>query len=350
MSSTRITSIVTFLVCSTGLSLLVLGGSTVQVITGAALVTGGAIYLTRHLWREAGLKSDRGSIAHARRLGDEVSKLSAELKAVSSSLSSQTEEVSDRVTAFSHGVLEYVSQLQLDVAALASIPDEIKKGLELNDHRAQRYRDEVLAQLSAVVGVYEILQPRVPYPRFGGWAIDGDCARQLVSKILTDRPQWILEMGSGLSTILAAQAMDREGLKGQVISLEHDEYWAEQTRKLVDAHGVSERCRIVHAPLVETKLDGQIFEWYDLSEAELPDQIQLIFVDGPPKATGPRARYPALPMLYDRLGEGGIVLLDDAARPEEREAIDLWAEKYPSLSVSITSGSKGVAEITKGRE
>jgi predicted O-methyltransferase YrrM/uncharacterized protein YoxC len=368
MNSTRTASIVAFLVGSTGLSLLILGESALPVVGGALLTSAAAIYMTRHFWREAGRRSDRTTTVHTRVMAAEVSKLSADLHSVSESLSNQTDDVSNRVTAFSKGILEYVSQLELDVDAVTddlnevtsrldgmtgkveSVGDSIRKARDLADQKAQRYRDEVLTQVSGVVGIYQVLQPRVPYPGFGGWAIDGGCARHFVSKILTDRPQVIVEMGSGLSTILAAQAMDLTGIEGQVISLEHDESWAEHTKSIVEQHGVAHRCRIVHAPLVDTIVDGKSYKWYDLTKAELPEQIHLVLVDGPPKSTGPLARYPAIPLLYDSLRTGATVLIDDAARPDEREALARWAEMYPALSVNFVEGSKGLAEIVKGPE
>jgi len=375
MNSTRTASIVTFLVGSTGLSLLILGESTIPVIGGALLTSAAAIYLTRHFWRETARRGDRTTNAQMRAMAAEVSKFSADLHSFSESLSNQTNDVSNRVTAFSKGILEYVSQLELDLDAVTSdldtvssgldkvtntldrmtdkvesVGDSIRKARDLADQKAQRYRDEVLTQVSGVVGIYQVLQPRVPYPGFGGWAIDGGCARHFVSKILTDRPQVIVEMGSGLSTILAAQALDLIGIEGQVISLEHDESWVEHTKSIVEQHGVAHRCRVVHAPLVDTVVDGKSYKWYDLTKVELPEQIHLVLVDGPPKSTGPLARYPAIPLLYDRLRTGATVLIDDAARPDEREALARWAEMYPALSVNFVEGSKGLAEIVKGPE
>jgi predicted O-methyltransferase YrrM len=375
MNSTRTVSLVAFVVGSAGLSLLLLGESTIPVIGGALLTSAAAIYLTRHFWRETGRRGDRTANAQMRAMAAGMSKFRADLHSASESLSNQTDDVSNRVTAFSKGILEYVSQLELDLDAVTSdlekvstrldkmtsrldgmtgdvksVGDSIRKTRDLADQKAQRYRDEVLTQVSGVVGIYQVLQPRVPYPTFGGWAIDGGSARHFISKILTDRPQVIVEMGSGLSTILAAQAMDVIGIEGQVISLEHDESWAEHARSMVEQHGVAHRCRVVHAPLVDTIVDGESYKWYDLTKAELPEQIELVLVDGPPKSTGPLARYPAIPLLYDSLRIGATVLIDDAARPDEREALARWAEMYPDLSVTFVEGSKGLAEIVKGAE
>jgi hypothetical protein len=54
---------------------------------------------------------------------------------------------------------------------------------------------------------------------------------------------------------------------------------------------------------------------YDLSV--LADEItgvDLLFVDGPVGDTSPQARYPALPVLADRLTDDTLVLLDDSNR------------------------------------
>ena len=65
-------------------------------------------------------------------------------------------------------------------------------------------------------------------------------------------------------------------------------------------------------------------QWYDdavvaagLDAALQGDLIDLLLVDGPPAyAVGHGlARYPALPVLRDRLAPGATVVLDDVERP-----------------------------------
>ena len=51
----------------------------------------------------------------------------------------------------------------------------------------------------------------------------------------------------------------------------------------------------------------------------------LVLVDGPPGTIGPNARYPALPLLMQHLGQHRIdLLLDDYARDPEKQIADLW--------------------------
>ncbi len=69
----------------------------------------------------------------------------------------------------------------------------------------------------------------------------------------------------------------------------------------------------------------------------------VLFIDGPPNTTGLLARYPALPMLMDRLSPGAVIVLDDAARMMEQAAIRRWRRDFPGLSVHRTDTKGGGA-------
>ena len=111
---------------------------------------------------------------------------------------------------------------------------------------------------------------------------------------------------------------------------------------------MSGRVELVHAPLVETTIRDSKYAWYDLAEVQLSEPAQLMFIDGPPKTSGSLARYPALPMLYDHLDVGGVLLMDDASRPDETEAVERWKVEYPELSVTVHRDTKGTVEVIKG--
>ncbi|MGD6699309.1 hypothetical protein VWV08_22305, partial [Xanthomonas citri pv. citri] len=70
---------------------------------------------------------------------------------------------------------------------------------------------------------------------------------------------------------------------------------------------------------------------YDPSAVQDLKDIELLLVDGPPRASGPRARYPALPLLGTRLAPGARIVLDDVDRTEEQEAADAWLAETPGL-------------------
>jgi len=74
----------------------------------------------------------------------------------------------------------------------------------------------------------------------------------------------------------------------------------------------------------------------------------MLVVDGPPTDTCHLARFPAVPFFYEKLSQTGIVLLDDAARVDEAEAVNRWTKGYPDLKpVPYLVAEKGVAVLRK---
>ncbi|QRN79239.1 MAG: class I SAM-dependent methyltransferase, partial [Nocardiopsis sp. BM-2018] len=57
-------------------------------------------------------------------------------------------------------------------------------------------------------------------------------------------------------------------------------------------------------------------------------RIGLLFVDGPPQATGAQARYPAVPALLSHCTDDAVIVLDDADRPDERALGDRWIAEH----------------------
>jgi predicted O-methyltransferase YrrM len=340
MTSTRVTTLVVFFVGSAGLALASIAASTPVAVAGAALVMAAAIYLVRHFWRESDRKRKQELVAQSRAIAKMHTELRDTTDQVRTLVHTDLQDLPSRIDTFARGVLEYVAQVQLDL-------EDANEQMRLAERRASKHRDQVLSQVSGVIGVYATLKPEIPYPPFGGWAITGDCARRLVELILTDRPSSVIEIGSGLSTLLVAQALEVCGAGGHILALEHEKTYLDRSVALLAQHGVSHRAQVIHAPLIETDIRGEIFRWYDLSSCRLPDQVDLIFIDGPPKATGSLARYPALPLLIDRLGPRGVVLMDDANRPDERSAVKRWQEEYTGLEVAYHKDSNGTFEIRR---
>lgn len=105
----------------------------------------------------------------------------------------------------------------------------------------------------------------------------------------------IIEVGSGLSTVLMAAATDQ-----QVWCIEHNPFFAGHLEAMAALAGVS-NIIIVSAPLK----DG----WYDLSDdlEVMPKSFALGFVDGPPRHLGDRMRF------FDLFGaQTDVILADDA--------------------------------------
>ena len=134
--------------------------------------------------------------------------------------------------------------------------------------------------------------------------------------------------------------------RGHVWSLEHEEIFAQKTRAELQRHGLQDFATVLHAPLRGQSVDGQNWQWYDASV--LPTgQIDLLVIDGPPMTTQPLARYPAVPVLAGQMADGATVMLDDAARPDEREIVRRWITDHGMSAADTLYAEKGIANLQR---
>ena len=79
----------------------------------------------------------------------------------------------------------------------------------------------------------------------------------------------------------------------------------------------------------------------------LPDAIDLLIIDGPPGAIHPFMRGAAA-CLFDRIAPGGVILLDDGARPGERVVTHRWRRRWPEFDFRLRhEGTKGTVIGTR---
>jgi len=214
----------------------------------------------------------------------------------------------------------------------AGIPREIK----------QTFRQlEALQNLSAVLPATDVL------PATRGWAASPDLLVVLVDLVITERPSLVVECGSGASTLWLALAMRRFKIDGRIIALEHDPVFAAKTRDFLARHDVCDLAEVRNAPLESFSLDGETYSWYARRAWEDLAGIDLLFVDGPPAATGHRARYPALPLLSGWLSPGTTVVLDDLVVPDMQEVLRLWLDACPEFRSEILPLEKQAAVLRR---
>ena len=156
-----------------------------------------------------------------------------------------------------------------------------------------------------------------------------------------------MELGSGNTTLFLGHVAQENG--AQLHSIEHDKKWIQQGRERLKAWKVEDTARIHHAPLRPYEKGSIPAQWYDVDTISqvLPDQIDLLIVDGPPAfgAQESMARLPALPVLKSRLSAGALVVLDDYHRKGEKEIIELWREEMPKATISTITFSGKIATL-----
>jgi predicted O-methyltransferase YrrM len=166
------------------------------------------------------------------------------------------------------------------------------------------------------------------------WAMTPETMNHIAEVIRTKRPEFILELGSGESTVKFAEVLRELDAPYAMYSVDHDPTFALRTKQLLQVAGLEGWAEVALHPLV----DG----WYDL---DFQAPVDMLIVDGPPGNLGTRA--PAVPNLYDVLRPGAVVFLDDALREAESAALELWATEFEWGSVGLQVSGRGLGELWK---
>jgi predicted O-methyltransferase YrrM len=186
------------------------------------------------------------------------------------------------------------------------------------------------------------------YPvMLGGASIDGHHARTLLFYLQERKPRYILELGSGSSSVLIAKALAKMGHPAERhVAVDHEIHFLNLTRETARLNGVDNLIVFEHCPLEKQANDAP--PWYSrLPEIASKTKFDLLLIDGPP-ATGEgldRSREPALDVLAPHLAPGAIVILDDANRPGEQAIIEAWRKRHPQFRVVHVRDGKGVAVL-----
>jgi len=217
------------------------------------------------------------------------------------------------------------------------------------ERKLRRLRRMVRAQERHVWethNIFRVLQGGAPLPLPGGWAASTDLLGEIVRAVSSHRPRLVVELGSGVSTLVIAAALRANG-SGQLISIDADGDYTAKTREQLQRHDLADWVQLRLAALQTMEFEGVSRPWYDSSVlAELKD-IDLLLIDGPPRLLRSDIRYPALPFFWKRLSPGAIVLLDDAARRSEQAIAKTWQQNFPQARYDYLRFEKGALRITK---
>ena len=177
--------------------------------------------------------------------------------------------------------------------------------------------------------------PADALPNLGSWKADTALLHRIVDTVERLRPATVVELGAGASTLVTAKALALNG-GGRLVSFDQHADFVEATRDWLAEHGLRAD---LHAAELAPAPGGWPGLWYDVHH--LPDRIDLLIIDGPPWTMHPYVRG-AAEVLFDRIPVGGVVLLDDAARPGERVVARRWRKAWPNFDFDLdTNGTKG---------
>jgi len=192
-------------------------------------------------------------------------------------------------------------------------------------------------QSEALQQLFALLNFSAPIPPTRSWAASPDLLLTIADLVRTRKPRLVVELGSGVSTLILAKAGARK-----VISIDNSTEFAQKTRDMLKAHKVS-GVEVRVAPL---KAHASGVDWYDTAKLKDLKNIDMLIIDGPPGSKNPDARKPALKELLAKLSPNVVVVIDDVNRKGEREMAEAFAKALPRHTLTILNHEKGTAVIS----
>lgn len=184
--------------------------------------------------------------------------------------------------------------------------------------------------------------PHDALPHLGSWKADVGLLTLVTDHVFKTRPKTVVEFGTGASTLIIARALQQAGVDARYVSLDQHADFSQKTGEWLAEYGLEADLRA--APLKPPPGDWPGL-WYD--SGPLPDRIDFMLIDGPNWAIHPFTRGAAA-SLFGRIPVGGVVMLDDAARPGERIVARRWRKLWPNFRFDLVkSGTKGTLVGTR---
>jgi hypothetical protein len=153
------------------------------------------------------------------------------------------------------------------------------------------------------------------------WSL-GESAYQAILKDLRSiDAKNIVEFGSGTSTV----RLSRDLPEANILSIESDRAFLDQTRENLELHGGRANVRLVHKPLRWQRHGLSWFRSYE--PGGFPDYVDAVLIDGPPIATR-RGREACLYQVFAKSHVGTRFYLDDYRRDAEQQIVLNWLRAY----------------------
>lgn len=200
-----------------------------------------------------------------------------------------------------------------------------------NSARADYRQSEFFAQLM------QLLKFDAPIPPTRGWAASPDVLLTLVHSARNPQVRTIVDLGSGVSTLVLAKSAPA----ARIISIDNSPEYAAKTRQLLDDHKIT-NVDLRVAPLTSHPSGGN---WYNTSAIADIAEIDLLFIDGPPATEDGKARHPAFTEAIKKLSPNAIVVLDDAGRDGEKQLAEKFAAAMPTHTLEFLDHEKVTAVL-----
>ena len=121
-------------------------------------------------------------------------------------------------------------------------------------HQEQEYQ---LYKYQCISAIHKVLPLKAPLPPMTSWAATPELASTVLKTIHAYKPNQIVELGSGVTTLISGYSLNEFHPSGSVISLDHDSRFAEKTKEEIALHGLIDKVDLRIAPLETHTISGK---------------------------------------------------------------------------------------------
>lgn len=158
------------------------------------------------------------------------------------------------------------------------------------------------------------------------WSLGEDAYTAIVDELRQSGARTLVEFGSGTTTL----RFSRDLPDAQILSIEGDPGFLDETRTNLQAHGGPAKVELTHRPLRWQRHGLAWFRSY--APGSFPESIDAVLIDGPPIQTR-RGREACLYQVFHQCRTGARFYLDDYQRDAEQSIVRNWLRAYPGALV-----------------
>ena len=205
------------------------------------------------------------------------------------------------------------------------VKDQILNSQKFLTRQTRLESADMFHQIEATIQLESVYGFKVPLPASRGWAASPDLILEIINVLNDRKPQVVVELGSGLSTIWIARILEIIG-SGKLISIDHDASFADKTFENIKKSKLENFVEIRVCELENQSWNEGTENWYSKAIFKGIETIDLLIVDGPPESASGTYRWPAMWELESRMSEQATIILDDARREPEKQLAIAWSE------------------------
>jgi len=182
-----------------------------------------------------------------------------------------------------------------------------------------------------------------------GWELSNDALKFLAYLVSMMRPKYMLEFGSGYSSLVIAHELEKVD-NGRLISIDNSKLWSKKIESQ-RPQNYEKRLKLCVFPLKVRLYHKKILISYDvpIKFYKKYNKFDLVLVDGPHHDV---SREAVLYECFEQVRKDGVFMIDDSNSDHMQETIRKWQKAFGDLIMInyFRDLGKGICIITKLNE